>query len=782
MTIEIFLVLSILLAALVLFVTEWLRMDLVALLVLSALAITGLVSPSEAVAGFSNPAVITVWAMFILSEGLTRAGIADLIGNRVVSAAGSSEVRMIVIFMLVGGFLSAFMNNIGVAALMLPVVVDVARRAGVAPSRLLMPLAYGTLLGGLMTLIGTPPNLLVSMFMEESNFPAFGFFDFAWIGLPILLVGTAFVALIGRHLLPRTDISQASSGQDLQALYGLRERIVALRVPDDSMLVGRSIADSALASAAQLMVIALIRQGRTVALPSGRSVIRGGDILLVQGRLDRLRRLRRWSDLIIEREAPELQRSLWSKDRFAELVVAENAWLVGQPLRHQDFRDRHAANLLAVRRAGTVRRTQLAEHTVAAGDRLLVQIDEEVLPALREDPSFEAVATVTDEDLTNVYRLDERLFVLRVARGAALEGTTLGDNRIGDAFDFRLLALFRDRKLIESPGSDEEIQAGDLLLIQGREKDMDVLRGLQQLEKLDDMTPFLAVFEQGQLEMIEATLHPHARLNGRRVADLKLRERYAVEVAALWRDGDPIRSGIPGLELKRGDALLIVGPRRRLAELSADQDLIVLKPIQVKPIDKRKAPLAAGLMAAAILSVLLGFLPIHIAAIAAAALIVALRCLSMEQAYRAIEWKAIFLIAGMLPLGVAMHQTGAAEFLAGGVIAVLGPYGPWPVIAGLYAVTAIGTLIIPTAALVLLMAPIALSASADLGIEPVTAIMAVAIAASASLASPVAHPANVLVMGPGGYRFVDYLKLGLPLTLVTFAVTMLLLPLVWPLQ
>ncbi len=782
MTIEILLVLLILLAALVLFVTEWLRMDLVALLVLSVLAITGLVSPSEAVAGFSNPAVITVWAMFILSEGLTRAGIADLIGDRVVRAAGASEIRMIVIFMLVGGFLSAFMNNIGVAALMLPVVVDVARRAGVAPSRLLMPLAYGTLLGGLMTLIGTPPNLLVSMFMEDSGFEGFAFFDFAWIGLPILLVGTAFVALVGRHLLPRTDITKASGGEDLQALYGLRERIVALRVPEDSLLVGRSIADTALASAGKLMVIALIRQGGTQALPSGRTLIRGGDVLLVQGRLERLRRLRRWSELVIEREAPELQRSLWSQDRFAELVVAEDAWLDGQPLHHQDFRERHGANVLAVRRAGKVRRTQLSEHTVAAGDRLLVQVDQEILPTLREDSSFEAVATVTEDDLKNVYHLDEHLFVLRVARGAALEGTTIGDNRIGDAFDFRLLALFREGKLIESPRSEEVIQAGDLFLLQGQEQDMDVLRGLQQIEKLDDMTPYLAVFEQGQLEMLEAAIHPHARLNGRSVADLKLRERYEVEVAAVWRDGEPIRSGIPGLELKRGDALLIVGPRRRLAELSADPDLIVLKPVQVKPIDKRKAPLAAGLMAVAILSVLLGYLPIHIAAISAAALMVATRCLNMEQAYRAIEWQAIFLIAGMLPLGVAMHQTGAAEYLAGGVIALLGPYGPWPVLAGLYAVTAIGTLIIPTAALVLLMAPIALSASADLGIEPVTAIMAVAIAASASLASPVSHPANVLVMGPGGYRFLDYLKLGLPLTLVVFAVTFLLLPLVWPIH
>ncbi len=782
MTLEIALILGILVVALTLFVTGWLRMDLVALLVLSSLALLGLVSPVEAVSGFSNPAVITVWAMFIISEGLTRAGIAEQIGRQVTRVAGRSELRMIAIFMLVAGVMSAFMNNIGVAALLLPVAMEVARRGGVAPSRILMPLAYGTLVGGMMTLIGTPPNLLVSNALREARGVGFGFFDFAWIGLPILLTVTAFMALAGRYLLPRTDTTQSSASQhELRSLYGLQERIVALRVPDDSLLAGRTLADSALASAAGLMVIALTRAGRTEALPPGKTELQGGDVLLAQGRLDRFELLRRWSSLSIEREAPMLHERLWSQAALAELVLDENSTLVGQPLRHLEFREQHAANVLALRRGGIVHRTRLAEQLLAIGDRLLVQCSDEALEALRKVPGFEIVAPVSEGERRKVWRLDERLFVLRVPQDSALAGSTFSENRIGDAFDFRLMGVFRGGALLDAAASEGMVEAGDLLLTQGREEDLDVLRGLQQLELLEDATPYLRVFDEGQLEMVEATLHPHARINGKTVANLELGERYQVAVAAVWRNGKALRSGVGALTLQRGDALLVVGPRERLAALGADEDLIVLNPIQVPPIDTSKAPLAGGLMVLTIGTVLAGWLHISIAAVAGATLMVLTRCLSMEQAYRAIDWRSIFLIAGMLPLGIAMQSSGAAEFLAGGVIAVLGPYGPWPVIAGLYACTALATLIMPNAALVLLMAPIALSAASDLGISPLAPVMAIAIAAAASFASPVAHPANVLVMGPGGYRFVDYVKLGLPLTLLVFAVAMLLLPVVWPL-
>lgn len=783
MTPDIAILLIILLFALVLFITEWVRMDLVALMVLSSVAIVGLVSPTEAVSGFSNPAVITVWAMFIMSEGLTRAGIADYIGRNVLSVAGNSEVRMIAIFMLVGGFLSAFMNNIGVAALMLPVVVEVGRRAGVESSRLLMPMAYGTLLGGLMTLIGTPPNLLVSVAMSDAGFDGFSFFDFTFIGLPVLLAGTAFVALAGRHLLPRVDTTKHMEGQrELRAQYGLQERIYGLRIPALSMLEGKTLADTGLTSAAGLLIVAMTRQGRTEALPGRHTVLKGGDVLLAQGRLDRFELLQLWSTLAIEREAPMLQRFLLEKSTLKELVVAENSSLIGEPLRHRDFRERFAVNVLAIRRSNMVRRTRLTETKISAKDRLLVQCSQDALKALEKSTEFDVAKDMDESELREAYQLEDRLFVLRVPRDSSLTGTTLGDNRLGDAFDFRLLCIFRENALIDWPSSEESLKDGDLLLIQGRQEDLDVLRGLQQLELLEGLDAYHRVFEQGQLDLVEAALHPRAALSGKSVADLKLDERYQLQVAALWRDGKPYRSALNSMQLQRGDALLIVGPRHNLARLNTDQNLIVLNPVYVQPVDSRKAPLAGLLMILVVGSVIAGFLSIAVAAVAGATLMVLTGCLNMEQAYRSIDWRSIFLIAGMLPLGIAMQKTGAAEYLAGGVLALLGPYGPWPVIAGLYAVTAIGTLIIPTAALVLLMAPIALSASAELGILPHAPIIAVALAASASLASPVSHPANVLIMGPGGYRFIDYLKLGLPLTLIVFLVSVLLLPVFWPLQ
>jgi di/tricarboxylate transporter len=186
-------------------------------------------------------------------------------------------------------------------------------------------------------------------------------------------------------------------------------------------------------------------------------------------------------------------------------------------------------------------------------------------------------------------------------------------------------------------------------------------------------------------------------------------------------------------------------------------------------------------MLAVVLSVMLGYLPIAIASVAGCAVMVLTRCLDMEQAYRAIDWRAIFLIAGMLPLGTAMQDTGAATYLAGQVMNLLGDAGPWPVIMGLYVLTAMATMIIPTAALVVLMSPIVLSAMADMGLQPETAMMAIAMAASASFTSPISHPANILVMGPGGYRFVDYLRVGVPLTIVVFITVMILLPILWPL-
>ncbi|MGI9292125.1 MAG: SLC13 family permease, partial [Gammaproteobacteria bacterium] len=288
--------------------------------------------------------------------------------------------------------------------------------------------------------------------------------------------------------------------------------------------------------------------------------------------------------------------------------------------------------------------------------------------------------------------------------------------------------------------------------------------------------------ESDRLGLIEATLNPQSDLNGQNIAEINFREKYELELVAVWRSGTTIRSDLGRLTLEFGDALLLIGPRNKLEIFQSEQDFITLTAATKKGRDTYRAPRAAVIMLLVVISVLMGWLPIAIAAILGATCMVISGCLNMEQAYRAIDWRAVFLIAGMLPLGIAMQDTGAAAFVAGEVMGLLGSSGPWTVIAGLYILTALSTMIIPTAALVVLMSPIVLSACGEMGIEPQTAMMAVAMAASASFTSPISHPANILVMGPGGYKFSDYIKLGVPLTLVIFLTVMFLLPIFWPLS
>jgi len=783
-TFEIGLVLTILVVSLFLFVSEKIRMDVVALMVLGALVLTTLVTPEEAVAGFSNPAVIAVWAMFILSDGLTRTGIANVIGRAVLRLAGRQERRMIIVIMLTAGGLSAFMNNIGVAALMLPVVIEIARRTRIPASRLLMPLAYGSLLGGLTTMIGTPPNLLISGALLQAGETSFGLFDFTPIGLAVLVSGTLFMAIAARYLLPKAKPEkemQKRSQRNLRSLYGLHSRAFEMRVPENSILAGKTLGQSRIGTAAGLIVIALEHNGKTELMPSRQTLLKGGHKLVIQGRLDRFREFQRWSELVIEREAPVLQGLMQGQVKLIEVVVENHSPLIAKLLHHSEFRKTYGANVLAIRRDKLVRRVNLAYVPLKPGDTLLLQTSPNTMEDLKLSTEFSGCREVNEDDLSQIYRLQERIFVVRVPRESQLAGDTLMRSRIGDAFDFRLLALFREGELKIMPESDQSLRSGDLLLIQGREEDLDVLRGLQELQVERGAPTDFQAFESDRLSLLETTLDPRSTLAGTPVSEVNFRDKYGLELVAIWRNGEALRSNLDSLVLQSGDALLVLGPRERLMVLEKDPEFLILTPITKRAINTARAPLAGGIMLAVISSVLIGWLPIYIAAIIGGTLMVLTRCLTMEEAYRAIDWRAIFLIAGMLPLGTAMEQSGAAEFLAQQTMALLGPLGPWWVIGGLYLITAAGTMIIPTAALVVLMSPIVLSACADLGVAPQTAMMAVAMAASASFTSPISHPANILVMGPGGYRFADYIRLGLPLTIIVFITVMLLLPIFWPL-
>ena len=783
MTFEIALVLGILLTSLILFVSEIIRMDLVAMLVLCALAVSGLVGPNEAFAGFSNSAVITVWAMFILSEGLTRTGIANVIGFQVMRIAGRSEFVMIIVIMLTAAVLSAFMNNIGVAALMLPVAVDVARRTRIAASRLLMPLAYGTLLGGLMTLIGTPPNLLISEALTQNGYEPFGLFDFTPIGAAVMGIGVLFVAFVGRFSLPktRTARSRQASQRSLRARYKLQEQTFSMRIPVDSVLVGKTLAESRIGTSTGLIILALQRFGRSEALPGRQTVLRAGDSLLVQGRVDQFRELQRWSDLVIEREAPVLKSMVASKVAYAEVTIAEGSPLVTELIRLAGFRTRFDVIVAGMRRRDSYRLTNLAYVPIRAGDQLLLKGELHAIEDLEKFPDFADVSPLSDQELHEFYKGDERLFAVRLPKDSELSGSTLAKSRLADVFDFRVGAIFRDGKLKVMPRGDEILLGDDLLLLEGQPEDLDVLRGLQELEVEEKVGQGIGALESERLTLMDATLDPRSSLAGKTVGELNFRERYGIELAGIWREGQTVGADLADERLQVGDALLMLGPRDRLELLDQDSDFLVLTPLGQKPPDTRRAPLAAIIMLGVVGVVMAGYAPISVAAVVGGTIMVLTGCLNMEQAYRAIDWRAIFLIAGMLPLGTAMQDSGAAQYLAGQVMELLGDSGPWPVIIGLYLLTAMATMIIPTAALVVLMSPIVLSAMADMGYAPETAMMAVAMAASASFTSPISHPANILVMGPGGYRFVDYLKVGVPLTIVVFVAVMVLLPFFWPL-
>lgn len=783
MTLEIALVLGILTVSLILFVSEVIRMDLVALLVLSALAVSGLVDAQGAFAGFSNSAVITVWAMFILSEGLTRTGIANIIGNQVMRIAGRREFSMIFVIMVTAAVLSAFMNNIGVAALMLPVVVSVARRTRIPVSRLLMPLAYATLLGGLMTQIGTPPNLLISEALTQNGFETFALFDFTPMGSILMIVGVLFVALIGRFMLPKTEAerSRHRSQRNLRSYYKLQEQTFMMRVPSDSILIGKTLAESRIGTSTGLIILALVRYGRSETLPSRQTILRAGDSILVQGRLDQFRELQRWSDLVIEREAPVLKSMVASKVVYAEVRIAEGSPLVSELIRRVSFLTKYNVAVVGIQRGDTYRLTNLAYVPMRAGDRLLLQGEQDDIDNLDRFTDFTEIELLEDERLKEKYRADERLFVVRLPKYSGLADATLGKSRLADVFDFRVLGIFREGKLIVMPRGEEVLCGGDLLLIEGQPEDLDVLRGLQELEIETRVASHMGAFESERLTLMDATLDPRSTLAGRTVGELNFRERYGIELAGIWREGAPIGSELADEQLQVGDALLMLGPRDRLELITKDSDFLVLTPLGQEPPDTRRAPLAAAIMFGVVVTVMAGYAPIAVAAVVGSTIMVLTGCLNMEQAYRAIDWRSIFLIAGMLPLGIAMQDSGAAAYLASQVMDLLGDSGPWPVIMGLYVLTAMATMIIPTAALVVLMSPIVISAMGDMGFQPHTAMMAIAMAASASFTSPISHPANILVMGPGGYRFVDYLKVGVPLTLVIFAIAMVLLPIFWPL-
>ncbi|HSB12015.1 MAG TPA: SLC13 family permease [Blastocatellia bacterium] len=595
---------TVLLVAMVLFLTDRLRPDLIALLVLLALGITGVLTTQEAFSGFSRSAVITIASIFILAEGLQRTGVTEKVGTLLLRIGGSSEGRLVMVVMAAGAFLSLFMNNIAAASVLLPAVSGAGRKADVKASRLLMPLAFATILGGMATLL-TTTNIVVSSLLRERGLDGFGILDFAPVGIPIVIAGVAYMAWVGRRILP------------------------------------------------------------------------------------------------------------------AESPV-------------ERFRDRSRADL----------------------------------------------------DLIDLYRLSARLFRARVPEGSSLIGKPLSHSRLRETYNVNVIAVEGDAGgLTFSPSAESVLNQGNILLLEG---DVDDFRAR-------DIEPYLEIlpardWRERDLEspttvVIEAMLSPRSRLIGQTLGAAHFREKYGMSVLAIWRAGEQIYTDLSDAALQFGDALLLQGPRERLPVLKSEQDLIVLSlDAEQTPLTFGKGGIALGIMLAALIFAALDTSLLGEVMLGGALMMVLARVLSMDDAYQAIGWRSVFLVAGMLPMGIAMTKVGAAELLAGRLISLVGPGGPLLLLAGLFLLATLLTQAMNGAAVAAVVVPIAIQAADRIGMNPRSLAMGVALATSMAFLTPLGHPVNILVMAPGGYSFRDYLKVGLPLTLLVFVMVMFLLPTIWPLR
>jgi di/tricarboxylate transporter len=580
---------TVVVGAMALFVTEKLRVDVVALLVLVVLVISGLIKPNQALSGFANPATATVAAMFVLSAGLARTGLVDWLGRSINRIAGRSPTQLLLILCITIAVISAFVVNTATVAIFIPVTIVLASARRIPPSRMLIPLSYASQFGGVCTVIGTSTNILVNSIAVSNGLAGFDLFEFAPLGLIMLAVGVIYLVAISGWLLPKRK-------GDYQQLdkYRLVDYVIELRVTKKSPLMKKTWEKLSAEELKGIELIKIIRDDKAMWRPL-KSVMREGDILLLYGNADTL------------------------------IKIKENYNLETTDAR---VRDKH----------------------------------------------------MSSED----YKL------------------------------------------------------------------------------------------------IEALVPPRSVIEGRTLRGSSFNRRFGCTVLAIQRRGKVIKDRLSDVRFDGGDSLLLQCNTREMKRILKSDDLIVTNELTDLHVRKNRSFIALGIMVAVVALAAFKVMPIMIAALVGAVGMVLTRCLSIEEAYKAIDWKVIFLLGGILPLGMALQQTGTASLLANSIMQPLVKLGPIYILAAFYLITALMTETMSNNAAAILLAPIALSIAAILGVSPRPFLIAITFAASTSFATPIGYQTNTMIYAPGGYRFLDFTKVGVPLNIIFWITAVLLIPLLWP--
>lgn len=591
MDFQIILLLFTLVAAIVLFSTEWFSIDVTALGLLIFLVLTGLLPAEEAFAGFGSDVVILMLGLLIMAAALERTGVTEYIAGFLVRWSGTSANQMMLVVMLVSVAVSAFMSNTAATALFLPIVLGLARRINASPSKLLMPLAFSSILASSITLIGTSTNIIVSGLMERYGMEPLGMFELTPAGIPIALAGVAYMFSIGHRLIP---------------------------------------------------------------------------------------------------------------DRTAE----DNS-----------------------RPATYTPRLYLSE--------------------------------------------------VHILPGSPFAGKTLEEAKLGQDYDLTVLRVVRDRQHYHVPVSSLELREGDELLVKGARENILRIQGIAGIELVPDLILNSPDMTPEELSLHEVILLPGSPLIGRTPRGSLFRQRYGLQVLALYRHGESMTQRLSETRLRMGDVLLVQGEAGTIDELDRQGVVSLIGPVEAPQVDPQRALIAASIFGGAILLAGLNVLPLPVAMLTGAVLTLLTRCITPEEAYRKMQWRVLILIASMLGLGAAIEITGTAQFLAQQVIAVLGTTSPFWLLTAFFALTVILTQPMSNQSAAVVVLPIAVQTALQLGLNPRTFAIIIALAASTSFITPL-EPACLMVYGPGRYKFFDFVRVGSLLTLLIYGISILAVMALWP--
>ncbi|MFW6206020.1 MAG: SLC13 family permease [Gemmatimonadota bacterium] len=593
LTTEIGLTLGVVALALGLFLWNRLRVDVAALVILSLLLVSGLVTPGEAVQGFSNEATVTVALMLAISAGLLRTGAVDVLGGRIARLAGDSEFRLLALILAVVVPLSAFINNTAAVAILMPMIIGLTREMGVPPSRMLMPLSFSGQLGGTLTLVGTSTNLLVAGLVLDLGVERIRLFDITPPAVVLVMLGLAYILTVGRRLVPDREASA-----ELLEVYELHDYLTGLVVSAESDFVGRTLAESGLEEDYGLNVLRIDRHGVVLREPGPRTRIRAGDLLLVEGTV------------------PDIA----------------------------EIRDRHGIEISSARDAATM--------------------------------------------------------------------ATTGD---------------------------------------GEEK-----------------------------ELAEVLIPPRSFLVGSTLRRARFERRFGLEVLAILRHGHPVHEPLGSIDLQAGDILLVSGTAENLREAHETEQVALVRALDIPRKRRSKMGLAGVILLGVVLLPALDVTTIMVSALMGLTAMFLTGCLTPEEAYREVDWMVVVLLGAILPLGIAMQNTGAAEYVAGAVLDVARPLGPHGVLAAFFLLTMGLTSVISNNAAAVVLAPIAVAAASALEISPLPLVVAVMFGASNAFMTPIGYQTNVFVYAPGGYRFTDFARVGGPLGLLIAAAATFVIPWLFP--